>query len=109
MSNNVAEALTMRRGIGIRSGCHCAHILVKHILKVSPALERFQRIIFNVFRGLRPPGVARISFGIENSSGDVDVFLGTLASIADKNLPEKGDIKKQIKDFVRESALKVYS
>jgi selenocysteine lyase/cysteine desulfurase len=109
MSNNVAEALAIQRGIGIRSGCHCAHILVKHILGVSPGLERFQRVIFNLFNGLRPPGVARISFGIENSAEEVDIFIKVLENIAGKKLLAKGDVKQQNKAFVKDAALRVYS
>jgi len=109
MSNNVAEALSIQRGIGIRSGCHCAHILVKHILGVSPGLERFQRVIFNLFNGLRPPGVARISFGIENSAEEVDIFIRVLENIAGKKLLAKGTVKRQNKAFVKDAALRVYS
>jgi selenocysteine lyase/cysteine desulfurase len=109
MSNKVAEELALQGGIGIRSGCHCAHILVKHILGVSPGLERFQRVIFRLFNGLRPPGVARISFGIENSAEEVDIFLRVLENIAGKKLLAKGNVKKQNKAFVKEAALRVYS
>jgi len=109
MSNNVSEALAIQRGIGIRSGCHCAHILVKHILGVSPGLERFQRVIFNLFNGLRPPGVARISFGIENSAEEVDIFIRVLENIAGKKLLAKGTVKQQNKAFVKDAALRVYS
>lgn len=109
MSNSLAEELAIQRGIGIRSGCHCAHILVKHILGVSPGLERFQRVIFRLFNGLRPPGVARISFGIENSAEEVDIFLRVLENIAGKKLLAKGNVKQQNKTFVKDAALKVYS
>jgi selenocysteine lyase/cysteine desulfurase len=109
MSNNVAEALAVQRGIGIRSGCHCAHILVKHILGVSPGLERFQKVIFNLFNGLRPPGVARVSFGIENNAEEVDIFLSVMKNIAGKKLLAKGDVKQQNKAFVKDAEMKVYS
>ena len=33
MAGPVAEALAAR-GIGIRSGCHCAHLLVKRMLQI---------------------------------------------------------------------------
>jgi selenocysteine lyase/cysteine desulfurase len=35
MAHQVAKELALRRGIGVRSGCHCAHILVKHLMYKS--------------------------------------------------------------------------
>ncbi len=109
MANRVAEALAAQRGIGVRSGCHCAHILVKHILHISPSLQSFQRIIFRMFHGLRPPGVTRVSFGIENTSEDVDVLIRVLKDIAGKKISNNTDVTKQGKDFVTAAAVRVYS
>jgi len=66
MSDKVAKELYTPGGIGVRYGCHCAHILVKHILGVSPLIEGFQKIIARLFPGLRFPGVTRISIGYTN-------------------------------------------
>jgi len=108
MSNNVAEMLATQRGIGIRSGCHCAHILVKHILGLTPGLERFQRVIFKTFKGLRPPGVARVSFGIENSAEEVDILIKVLERIAGKKLLSESNVKQQNKAFVKEAVHRVF-
>ena len=122
MPIRVARQLAMQSGIGIRTGCHCAHIIIKHLLGVSPFLERFQRLIQTLFPKLRFPGVVRVSLGIENSAGDVDALIDTLGQIAS---PAKGPsdrksatgtpiltrakVQAQMNDFVVAAARKVYA
>jgi selenocysteine lyase/cysteine desulfurase len=84
LSFKVAKELARRRGIGIRAGCHCAHLTVKHILNVSPGLERFQRVMQTMFPRIKFPGVARVSLGLENTPEDVDVFIQTLKAISSR-------------------------
>lgn len=124
MSNRVAEELAVRHGIGVRSGCHCAHILVKRLLNVSPPLERFQRVIQTLFPRLKLPGMVRVSLGIENSNEDVDALIKVLGDIANdiqtkasrrpapgvKIAPtlSRSTVLKQINDFARDRALAVY-
>jgi len=124
ISASLAKELALR-GIGIRFGCHCAHILVKHLLGVSPGLERFQRILVTLFPKLQLPGLARVSLGIENSKEDIDTLLFALGSIANKLHATKGrhsdsakdemlvlsktEVKKQMKEFVRKAAQGVYN
>jgi selenocysteine lyase/cysteine desulfurase len=116
MSNGVAMALAEHGAIGVRYGCHCAHILVKHLVRVPPSLEWIQRFLAILFPRLRFPGLARISLGIENCEADIDTFLSVLGKIArqrrtpgENHSMPKAVIKKQINDFVRASALRVYS
>ncbi len=45
MATQVGKELALYGGIGVRTGCHCAHIIVKHILNVGPGLEKFQKLI----------------------------------------------------------------
>ena len=82
MADRVAKELSERGGIGVRSGCHCAHMLVKHLLHVSPSLERFQRVMLSLLPRVALPGVTRVSLGIENTETDIDVLVATLAKIA---------------------------
>jgi selenocysteine lyase/cysteine desulfurase len=82
MANVIARKLSQQGGIGIRSGCHCAHILVKHILGVGPSLERFQRLIATFFPGMQFPGLARVSFGIENTGEEIDRLIHVMHKIA---------------------------
>ena len=110
MSDKVGKELAVRGGIGVRYGCHCAHILVKHILGVPPPLERFQRIIASLFPRLRFPGVARVSLGIENTEEDVDNFINVMGKIAAKtNTLKQKEAERQINDFINAAAVKVYS
>ena len=108
-SNKVARELAERSGIGVRYGCHCAHLLVKHLLNVPPALERFQRLIAILFQGVTFPGLARVSLGIGNSEEDIDTLIKVLGKIVrePRSLRQK-DLKKQMNDFVMDSAGRVY-
>ena len=106
MAAPVAEALAAQ-GIGIRSGCHCAHLLVKRVLHIHPALEQFQGVILTLFPKLSLPGVDRVSFGLETTSEDVSVLLAALAEIAQqpKALPKFG---AQLDTFADAVAQRVY-
>ena len=81
ISHTVARRLAARGGVGVRSGCHCAHLTVKHIAAVPPWAEQLQRLILTVLRRFELPGVVRVSLGIENSEADVDTLLGVLDGI----------------------------
>ncbi len=84
IAHNVAKILAVRGGIGVRSGCHCAHMLVKYLLGVSPFLEKFQRILISLLPKLSLPGIVRISFGIENSENDINALSAELQRIVNK-------------------------
>jgi selenocysteine lyase/cysteine desulfurase len=120
MSNVTANKLALQSGIGVRYGCHCAHIIVKRILKVPPLLERFQKLIQTLFPKLRLPGVARVSLGLGNNEEDVDNLIRALQKINRKSghteksnplpaMPSRTEVQKQINDFIQTVAAKVYS
>jgi selenocysteine lyase/cysteine desulfurase len=124
VSSGIANELALQGGIGIRFGCHCAHILVKHMLGVGPKLEQFQRILVTVFPRLQLPGVLRVSMGIGNSEEEIDTFIRVFGEIAEEKMGTKGnrnkviyqkpgltktEVKKQMKEFVKAAAEKVYS
>lgn len=116
LSGRVANALAKRGAVGVRYGCHCAHILIKHLVGVPPSLEWIQRLMAILAPRLRFPGLVRVSLGIGNTEEDVDTFLQVLDKIArQRRTPEKSPsvpktvIKQQIDDFVKASALRVYS
>ena len=54
MANRVAKELAERGGIGVRYGCHCAHLLIKHLLNIPPLLEQFQGLILTLFPQVKP-------------------------------------------------------
>ena len=116
MSNRVANALAERGAIGVRYGCHCAHILIKHLVGVPPSLEWIQRLMAIIVPRLRFPGLVRVSLGIENTEENIDTFLSVLGKIArqrrtpgENHSSSKAVIKQQINDFVKASAGRVYS
>jgi selenocysteine lyase/cysteine desulfurase len=114
MSTLTGKELALWGGIGVRTGCHCAHIIVKHILHVGPGLEKFQKLIVTFFPKLSLPGVARVSLGIENSESDVDQLIQVLEKIAGKPQSQSKDakpiqVKKQMNDFVRTMARRIYT
>jgi selenocysteine lyase/cysteine desulfurase len=120
LTSKLAGELAVRSGIGVRFGCHCSHIIIKHLLKVPPFLEQFQRFLVTVFPNLRLPGLLRVSLGIENNEGDVDTLVRVLNEIAgksetkaDKNFTTTRlsgtEVQKLISDFIKAATLRVYS
>lgn len=125
MATQVGKELALFEGIGVRSGCHCAHIIIKHLLHVGPFLEWFQRLIVTVFPKVVLPGLVRVSLGIENSEEDVDRLIQALGKIAglpqvfkdrsfnstDNKTPvlSRKDVEQQMDNFVRAAARRVYT
>ena len=111
MANRVAKELAERGGIGVRYGCHCAHLLIKRLL------ERFQGLILNLFPQIFLPGLTRVSLGIENSAEDVDTLIHVLDKIARQlragvDSPFASthtDVQQQMDDFARAAAQRVYT
>jgi selenocysteine lyase/cysteine desulfurase len=120
MPSELAKELALRSGIGVRFGCHCSHIIIKHLLKVPPFLERFQRLLVTLFPKLRLPGLLRVSLGIENTEEDVDTLIRVLNEIAGKSEIKselnssstklsREEAQKKMKDFIKAAELRVYS
>ncbi len=82
--NLIAKKMAEYGGIGVRSGCLCSHLLVKHLLGISN-LRSFTSTVLLTLIPERInhvlPGIVRISFGLENTIHDVDHFLSTLNRI----------------------------
>ena len=85
----VAAVLAYEAGVGVRNGCFCAHPYVTRLKRVGP--EEFARIRSQVLRGDRTnaPGMVRASFGLYNTTDDIDVFIEALERIC------RGDIRGQ--------------
>jgi selenocysteine lyase/cysteine desulfurase len=122
MPARVAGQMALQGGIGVRYGCHCAHIIIKHLLHISPFIERVQRGIQTLFPKLKLQGLVRVSIGIGNSEEDIDRMIAVLDKIAGtgKASAERGtavempvlpktEAKQLMNDFVKASALKIYS
>jgi cysteine desulfurase/selenocysteine lyase len=117
LAPQVAKGLAEQGGIGVRAGCHCAHLLIKHLLNIHPLLKLLQGLIVTLFPQVALPGLTRVSLGIENSEEDVDTLIHVLGKIARQ--PRAGvdrrfastqtDIQQQMDDFAGAAAQRVYT
>lgn len=116
MASRVARELAEQGGIGVRSGCHCAHLLIKRLLDIPPLLQQFQGVMLTLFPQMTLPGLTRISLGIENTAGEIDTLIDVLDKIARQPAAEdspfasqKTDIQLRMDDFARAAAQRVYT
>jgi selenocysteine lyase/cysteine desulfurase len=117
MAGKIAGKLANHGGIGIRYGCHCAHLVVKHVLNFTPFQEKFQKFVLKLIPFLTLQGLARISFGIHNTEEDADRLIEVLRRIvlksekkekvhivyksgSEKKYTEK-EVKQQITNFIK--------
>ena len=110
IATKVGKELALQSGVGVRTGCHCAHIIIKHLLGISPGLQRFQKLIVTLFPKLSLPGMVRVSLGLENTEAEVDALLQALVeNAANKGgqLP-KAEVKRQMEAFVQQRMKLVY-
>lgn len=77
----LAAILGYEGGIGVRSGCFCAHPYVVHLLHLDPQTASTWRD--QILRGDRShmPGMVRISFGCYSNTADVDRLIAMLERI----------------------------
>lgn len=85
--SEIAAVLANEWGIGVRSGCFCAHQYVAFLMGVSDTLsvEIYDRLLAGLPVDL--PGMVRASLGIANTRADIDRLVAGLTAIA------KGDIR----------------
>ncbi|MHA2365769.1 MAG: aminotransferase class V-fold PLP-dependent enzyme [Candidatus Hodarchaeales archaeon] len=82
--NVVGKELAECGGIGVRTGCFCAHILIRDLLKIHPARTfsaGMGQYIIPRFTDILLPGLVRISFGIENDEQEICHLIKTLKKI----------------------------
>jgi selenocysteine lyase/cysteine desulfurase len=99
LPGSLARRLVEQGGIGVRYGCHCAHLTIKHVLRVPPWAERLQHLIARAIHRFSPPGVVRISFGLQTTEADVDAFLQVLDQIG-KGTADR-DFRRRLDDYLR--------
>lgn len=77
-----AAILNYESGIGVRNGCFCAHPYIKILMGVTQ--QESLRLEQEILKGDRSnlPGAVRASFGIYNTTGEIDVFIEKLKNIA---------------------------
>lgn len=77
----VASILGTEFGIGVRSGCFCAHPYVTSLLDMNKAdIKRFGKAVTNGDKRAMP-GFVRVSFGMYNTMSEVDKLVEALKVI----------------------------
>jgi len=109
MANGLSKKLALLGGIGTRSGCHCAHILIKKLANAGPGLEKFQKIMITLLPGMKLSGLLRISLGIEDSDEEINQLLLNLRKISQKEqISGYNQLKREIKGYINQVELIVY-
>jgi selenocysteine lyase/cysteine desulfurase len=82
----VAAILGYEHGVGVRSGCFCAHPYIAHLLGLDATAARAWA--WRVRQGDKTgaPGMVRISLGCYNDSADIDRAVGALERIMDGDI-----------------------
>lgn len=77
----VAAVLGYEFGIGVRSGCFCAHPYILHLLGLTS--QEAEKVRQTMLAGDKSgmPGMVRASFGLYNTFDDVDVLIDSLKHI----------------------------
>jgi len=76
-------------GIGVRSGCFCAHPYILHLLGLSNEEAAAVRQQMMAGDKSNMPGMIRISFGFYNTVDEVDFFISALHKISAGNYQGK--------------------
>ncbi len=78
----VAAVLGHEYGIGVRSGCFCAHPYLLHLMHIDDAAARQVRARMAEGDRSQMPGLLRASFGLYNTREDVDALVEALHAVA---------------------------
>lgn len=78
----VAAILGTEWGIGVRHGCFCAHPYLIHLMGVSAADAMQVRADILAHNRRHMPGLVRISFGMYNTTDEVEALVQALTAIA---------------------------
>jgi len=98
-SGLAAAILSTEYGIGVRSGCFCAHPYVTGLLDLpSEDIEKFRGEVIAGDRS-HMPGVIRISFGMYNTKEEIDVLASALEQIVKGNYYQNYNIDKSTGDY----------
>lgn len=79
--NLLSSLLAFEGGIGVRSGCFCAHPYIHKLLNLSNnEIRELQKKL--LFEGSKnSPGLIRVSFGMYNNFKEIDLFIKTLDNV----------------------------
>ena len=84
-----AAILNYEGGIGVRNGCFCAHPYIKLLMGLDDDEARL--IEEQILQGDRSnlPGAVRASFGLYNTTDEIDQFIETLSKVITKKYEGK--------------------
>jgi len=96
----VASILGYEGGIGVRSGCFCAHPYVVHLLNLEKGkqAEWKERILKGDKSNM--PGMVRMSFGCYNSIKDIDRLAEMIERITKGDYKGEYEIDKVSGDYI---------
>ena len=91
----VSSILSTEGGIGVRSGCFCAHSYLKRLMKVTE--KESEEMIQNIIAGDKSelPGAVRVSFGAYNTFKEIDDFFALIDKIIRKEYKGNYLVAKQ--------------
>ena len=85
----VTAILGYEFGIGVRNGCFCAHPYLLHILGFDGhGVDKIRTQLLNDNRS-NIPGLVRLSFGLYNTTEEIDRLIFSLKCISDGNYSGK--------------------
>ncbi len=101
-NGKVAAILSTEYGIGVRSGCFCAHPYVTGLLDMPKnEIERFRNEVMSGDR-THMPGVVRVSLGMYNNESEVDWLCHALKDITTGKYMGKYQQEKSTGDYYAE-------
>ncbi|MGE5429470.1 MAG: aminotransferase class V-fold PLP-dependent enzyme [Syntrophomonadaceae bacterium] len=90
-------------GIGVRSGCFCAHPYVVHLLNLSNEEAESWRTQMLEGDKSNMPGMVRISFGCYNTMEDIDKLLEMVEKISRGEYSGKYRLVKKSGEYIPEN------
>ncbi len=78
----VAAILGAEWGVGVRNGCFCAHPYLLHLMALPEKVTQRARADILADDRHDMPGMVRVSFGMYNTTGEVDILAEALTEIA---------------------------
>jgi len=96
----LAAVLGYEGGIGVRSGCFCAHPYVVSLLNLSDEEAESWRDEFLAGDKSKMPGMVRMSLGCYSTTGDIDRLIAMLKLIASGDYNGEYEVVKSTGEYV---------
>ncbi len=97
-----AAILNYEWAIGTRNGCFCAHPYVKAIMHVNEQLARQMEEEIHRRDRSHLPGTVRVSFGIYNTTEEIDILCEALRAISSGKYQTGYILNKERGEYYRE-------